>query len=208
MRQRDEQAGGKLTGTGAVHLIASRGQKAAHLHRRQPVRPGGRARHAAPGLPDQRLKGVQRAAEQRGLHTKAHGLSPHEKRGNQHAQRGGAGLHMALDRGRTFDGLAGRRRGRHDQRAILRAHLTAQGTHAVNHGQGIIAKRCGKTVQTAWTATEGSQQQRPVRLALGRRNRRASSEARGIKGNGRHQKTPLQPAKKIRANRKIIRFLL
>ena len=199
MRQRNEQAGGELAGTGTVYLIVPRWQKATDLHRGQPIQPGGRADHTPPGLPDQRLKGVERAAEQRGLHPKAHRLSPREKRGNQHAQRGGAGPHMALGRGRVFCGLAGRRRGRHHQRAALRAHLTAQGAHAVDHGQGIVAERRGKTVQAAFATAQGSQKQGPVRLALGRGDRRASAEARGIKGNGRHQKTPLQPAEKIRA---------
>lgn len=184
MGQRDQQAGGKLAGAGAVHLIAACGQKAAYLHHRKPVRSDGRARHAASGLPDQRLKGVQRPAEQRRFHQKAHCLSPREKRGNQHAQGGGTGMHMALCRRRVCDGLAGRRRGRHDQRAILQAHFTAQGAHAVDHGQGIVAKRCGKAVQAAFAAPQGSQEQRPVRLALGRGNRRAPAEARGIKGDG------------------------
>lgn len=62
-------------------------------------------------------------------------------------QGGGTGMHMALCRRRVCDGPAGRRRGRHNQRAILQAHFTAQGAHAVDHGQGIVAKRCGKAVQ-------------------------------------------------------------
>ena len=186
MGQRDQQAGGKLAGAEPSTVIGGLRAKSRFTSTTASARAGcrRRARHAASGLPDQRLKGVQRPAEQRRFHQKAHCLSPREKRGNQHAQGGGTGMHMALCRRRVCDGLAGRRRGRHDQRAILQAHFTAQGAHAVDHGQGIVAKRCGKAVQAAFAAPQGSQEQRPVRLALGRGNRRAPAEARGTKGDG------------------------
>ena len=133
---------------GAVHLVAACGQKAAYPPPPQ-TRPVRRA-CASCGL---RPAGPAAQKASSGRRNSAGSIRkrtacPRVRNAGISMRRAAAQActwHSAA--GASVTGLPGGGAGRHNQRAILQAHFTAQGAHAVDHGQGIVAKRCGKAVQ-------------------------------------------------------------